>query len=81
MENSSPGKTKSMLGVEEEVGEIKSHENPMGEALKDARGEVKSGTCWLINPKTLGQGSTKGGMSDVNVGESWLEVGCRDQSL
>ena len=58
VENNPPRMTKSMLGVEEEVGEIKSLEKSMEKALRDVGdigvGEAISGTHPLISLRMLG---------------------------
>ena len=84
VENSPPEMKKSAIRAEEEVGEIKYPKKPMEKAPMDVEdisvGEGMSEVGRLISLGILGQGSTGGEASGVNVEEAWLEVGGGDQS-
>ena len=84
VENSPPEMIKSAIEAEEEVREIKSPEKPIKKSLRDvgdiSAGEGMSGENQLISLGILGQGSTGGEASSVNVEESRLEAGGGDQS-
>ena len=84
VENSPPEMIKSAIEAEEEVGEIKSPEQPTKKSLRDvgdiSAGEGMSGAGPLISLGIPGQGSIGREVSGVNVEKVWLDAGGRDQA-